>query len=225
MTAASVTSAVVQNTNPDSTVSDTSFTTDANTIKASATGNKSLISPASPTPAPTPSVLLSLTETNGGTDDGIATLAGGFNFGDIQAEVSDNTISADYADVLSGSISVTNDSIGAVANGNAASSTIAGPVPLDFDSAVAGSSSTTANGDLVPTPEDWLNAQGSLVASTLQIQSDALFGPISNEAIADDNHLSGAGNSTNGILRSDLRCLVYDKQVELHGSRRKVLGY
>jgi hypothetical protein len=141
---------------------------------------------------------LGLIENDGGAADGAGALAVQINFGAVSATLADgadldengdpvpdfggNEIHALVQDFSSGSLEVVDNSMAANAKGNNASTSLAGPIPGDYTSTQAGSSTLSTAGP------DWLVSTGSLSASTLQIQTDTL-GPISNTATSSDSDI------------------------------------
>ncbi|WP_336980731.1 hypothetical protein [Altererythrobacter fulvus] len=99
--------------------------------------------------------------------DGAAALGFETNFSSVIAEASGNAIRAELDDFQDGSVTVTDNRIAASASGNIGSTSLSGEIPNDYASGTAGSSTLTAG-----VAADWLDATGSLVASTVQLQID-----------------------------------------------------
>lgn len=171
--AASITDAEATSgaTGTDSAVS---ATVDSNAIKASAIGNDF-----------TNAIDLSVIPTveTLGTGDGAAALGFSVNIGPISSSVVDSDIAALHADFPLGTIGVTGNGIAATTSGNKGSTLLQGAVLPDYASDAAGSSAITS-GEL--SLADWLNATGSLVASTVQAQSGGIY----NTATATDNDIA-----------------------------------
>ncbi|HTM78489.1 MAG TPA: hypothetical protein VL133_12770, partial [Devosia sp.] len=159
-----------QATGADSAVS---ATVDSNSMKANATGNDF-----------TNTIDLSVIPTSEtlGEGDGAATLGFSINTGAVSGSVTDDEIAALQADFPLGTVGVTGNSIAATASGNSGSTLLHGAILPDYASETGGSSALTANELSLA---DWINAAGSLVASTVQVQS----GAISNTATATDNDI------------------------------------
>ncbi|KPL66927.1 hypothetical protein SZ64_01735 [Erythrobacter sp. SG61-1L] len=99
--------------------------------------------------------------------DGSASLGLETNTGVIATDIYDNDIAVSINNFQTGSVAVTGNDIEGRATGNSGSTTLEGTVPNTYSSTVAGSSSIDSG--LVP---EWLNAEGSVVASTIQINGD-----------------------------------------------------
>lgn len=136
------------------------------------------------------SIDLELIENNGGGDDGAGSAGVQLNLAPVTALVGDgadgddegNEISALIDDFSLGSVSVYDNTIEAVASGNKGTTTLEGAIPSDYASDTPGYSQLTTNVPLA----NWYEAEGSLLAGTVQIQADTLGG-ILNSATASDN--------------------------------------
>jgi hypothetical protein len=157
-------------TGADSAVS---ATVDSNAMKADATGND-FSNTIDLSVIPTAEAI--------GAGDGAAALGFSINVGAISSLVTDDEIAALHADFPLGTLGVTDNTISATANGNSGSTLLHGALLPEYASDAAGSSALTANDASLT---DWLDATGSLLASTVQIQS----GAISNTATATDNDI------------------------------------
>ena len=147
------------------------ITVDSNSKTASATGNNF-----------SNSIDTSVIQNDNPSVDGAGSLGFSINFAPISSTASDNEIAALVQDFGTGSIAVTNNSIEANANGNSGSTVLSGSIPVNYISTAAGYSLVTANEGALT---DWLNATGSLAASTVQIQT----GQISNSSLASGNEI------------------------------------
>jgi hypothetical protein len=149
-------------------------------------------------------------DNTGPIDDGAASAGVRLNLAPVSAFVGDgvdlddegNGISLLVDDFSLGSLAVEANIIEAVANGSRGTSTLAGEIPNDYASTAAGFSEMNTD---VP-GGNWLEATGSLLASTVQIQADTVA-PISTTATA----------STNNIL---LEVLNTEDDAEVVGSPR-----
>ncbi|WP_206598604.1 beta strand repeat-containing protein, partial [Croceicoccus estronivorus] len=116
---------------------------------------------------------------NDGLNDGAGSLGYTINTSVVTGTASGNDIGADLDNFAIGSVLVGGNSIDANATGNNGSTTLSGSIPDTYSSTATGSSSIDTNG-----VDDMLYAEGSLVASTLQIKRAN-----SITATADDNDI------------------------------------
>ncbi len=100
--------------------------------------------------------------------DGAAALGFETNTGAITTTIENNDVFVSIPDFQTGSVAVTGNDIEGRATGNAGSTNLEGLVPNTYSSGIAGSS-VLASGAIVG---DWLNADGSVVASTVQINAN-----------------------------------------------------
>jgi hypothetical protein len=100
--------------------------------------------------------------------DGAASLGLQINTNTITADADGNAIGIDVVDFTTGTAEVSGNSIGANANGNAGTTLLSGSVPNTYASTTAGSSTISFG-----TQPDWLDAEGSLTASTVQVNGAA----------------------------------------------------
>lgn len=100
--------------------------------------------------------------------DGAAALGFETNTGSITTTIENNDVFVSIPDFQTGSVAVTGNDIEGRATGNAGSTNLEGLVPNTYSSGAAGSS-VIASGAIVG---DWLNADGSVVASTVQINAN-----------------------------------------------------
>ncbi len=152
---------------------------------------------------------------NDGLGDGAAALGFAYNDAHIGSAITNSSISIDLADFISGSVSTVDNTIAAHSIANNGITLLDGPLPNTYISTELGSSALD-----FPGATDWLNASGSLVVSTLQINNDpATTSLVSADTIAldlistdtnivsaspelDRNTISGAaeGNSSNSLI-------------------------
>jgi hypothetical protein len=122
---------------------------------------------------------------NLGIGDGAASLGLQVNLGPVTSSVGNNGIVSDNLNYSSGSLVTSNNTIASSTSGNTGTTLLDGPIRPEFASAATGSSTQNTVGS-----PDWLDATGTLLASTLQIQSDAGgLGAIINTATATDNRI------------------------------------
>ena len=120
-----------------------------------------------------------------GEGDGASAQGVQMNLGPVVSTVSDNEIHALLQNFATGSVTVNTNAINANATGNSGSTTLAGVILPDYASNAPGHSQLTyGEGD-----SNWLDATGSLLASTVQIQSDQDDSPISNTATVEDSSI------------------------------------
>ncbi|HTN14680.1 MAG TPA: hypothetical protein VL094_07730 [Sphingomonadaceae bacterium] len=126
--------------------------------------------------------------------DGDGAAALGFQMnrnGTILANILTNSISVDLDDFANGTVSASSNSIRADATGNLGTSLLAGEIPNSYISATQGASALSfGNG----AGSDLLNAQGSLVASTIQVSRAEVTARADQSAITLD--LVSTGDNT-----------------------------
>ncbi len=146
--------------------------------------------------------------------DGAASLGVEVNLGSVTATIDNSQIYADLADFSGGTVGVNGNDIEADATGNAGSTTLAGAIPNGYaTSATDGSSTMNSAGP------DFVDANGSLVASTIQMNIDPdIEGSVESDIYLDlestgDNTVAGSpevignraaasaqGNSSNSTI-------------------------
>ena len=146
----STTGGVGEQTSPTGT---STITVDGNDIQSTALGNNA-------------EELIEL-ETLDDDDDGngVASSVVQINVGAIASDVDDNDIFVSLDDFTDGSASVVGNDMDADATGNASQNVLAGEIPVTYADGSIGDS-------LLTTDADWLDAEGTLVASTVQIQEN-----------------------------------------------------
>ena len=117
---------------------------------------------------------------NLGVVDGAASLGYAVNTGAIGSTIEDSSIEVDLADFTSGSVANVDNTIAAQSTANSGTNNLAGSIPNTYASTEPGSSSIEFGG-----AGDVLNASGSLVASSMQVNIDP-----ATTSLSDDNSIT-----------------------------------
>ncbi|WP_336980540.1 hypothetical protein [Altererythrobacter fulvus] len=141
--------------------------------------------------------------------DGAAALGFETNTGSITATIQDNDIILSIPNFQTGSATVSGNDIEGRATGNAGSTTLEGIVPNTYSSGQSGNSLVQSGAVL----GDWLDADGSVVASTIQIngnpdiQSDVDNNNISLEleSTIDGNVVTAAPSVEDNMIASNAK--------------------
>lgn len=118
--------------------------------------------------------------------DGAGSLGFQMNSGEISSLVRTSDISIDFSQFQSGSVANTDNTIAAKSTANAGSTSLAGAIPNTYTSTAPGSTELTSGIPLA----DWLDASGSLVASTVQVNAGSGAEGINTHARSDANEIT-----------------------------------